>query len=59
MRSRSRDELLSSTAIPLSWAGEFDWWHTIAELRAYGMSWSEIEADLMGGRQVLWEKTDG
>lgn len=31
------------------WRGGFFWWHTIPELLAYGLTWRQIEADVMGG----------
>jgi hypothetical protein len=50
----SRPALLASVAWPARWSGEFRWWHRIDELRAFGLRWSEIEADAFA-RPVSWE----
>lgn len=40
--------------MPARWAGEFDSYYTPAELRAFGLRWSEIERDAMNNR-VKWD----
>jgi hypothetical protein len=47
--------LHSSTAVPAPWDGEFDLYLLPLELRAFGMTWNEIEHDAMT-RRVKWEK---
>ena len=49
----TRAELLTTTAIPVPWSGGFDWWHSIEELRGFGMTWSQIHHDAMTRRVVL------
>lgn len=51
----TKHDLRGSTAHVPRWGGEFVWWQTIRELRAFGLSWREIEADAMT-RRVTWEK---
>jgi hypothetical protein len=48
--------LLSTVAWPTAWSGDFHWWHTPAELRAFGLSWDEIEASAMSRPDgVRWD----
>ena len=49
-----RAALLTSVAILLPWDGEFRWFHTFAELRAFGLRWSEIEK-LALNAAVRWD----
>lgn len=52
--ARLRRALIETTAAVHRWAGGFRWWHTVEQLRAFGMRWSEIERDVMT-RNVRWE----
>jgi hypothetical protein len=47
--------LLASVAFLASWDGEFDFYLLPHELRAFGLSWDQIEHDAMT-RRVKWEK---
>lgn len=49
----TRAALLTTTALPAPWYGGFDWWHSVSELRSFGMRWSEIHHDAMTRRVTL------
>jgi hypothetical protein len=34
--------LFTTTAWPVRWSGGFRWWHSVGELRDFGMTWAGI-----------------